>query len=181
MRRRGLQSPPMCIWKKQQQQCGATAGATLPSFWAAAGAGNMNTLFDGSSGKKAPLFSTASPPFSWMVILLRYIYVEVPTMCLLVWDERISGSLCVINSITRGILRVMVPNSFRDFYTLESLKTFYIFPILYWLLRNVLHIYLPQVLCRMRYYYVETKLQAKVAFTNYMNREFWKIVHIIGV
>ena len=121
------------------------------------------------------------PPFSWMVILLRYIYVEVPTMCLLVWDERISGSLCVINSITRGILRVMVPNSFRDFYTLKSLKTFYFFPILYWLLRNVLHIYLPQVLGRMRYYYVETKLQAKVAFTNYMNREFWKIVHIIGV
>ena len=172
MRRRGLQSPPMCIWKKQQQQCGATAGATLPSFWAAAGAGNTNTLFDGSSGKKAPLLSTASPLFlGWLY------YVEV---CILS-EMKESLARCVINSITRGILRVMVPNSFRDFYTLESLKTFYIFPILYWLLRNVLHIYLPQVLGRMRYYYVETKLQAMVAFTNYMNREFWKIVHIIGV
>ena len=132
--------------------------------------------------EKKLLFSLLLPPFFLDGYTTKVpIYVEVPTMCLLVWDERISGSLCVINSITRGILRVMVPNSFRDFYTLESLKTFYIFPILYWLLRNVLHIYLPQVLGRMRYYYVETKLQAMVAFTNYMNREFWKIVHIIGV
>ena len=61
--------------------------------------------------KRKKSSSLCFPPFSWMVILCRSMY--------LVWDERISGC-CVINSITGGILRVMAPNSFRDFYTLGT-------------------------------------------------------------
>ena len=64
-----LQSPPMylkeeaaaAMWRNSRRHC---------HHRAAAGAGNTNTLFDGSSGKKAPL--SASPLFlGWLY------YVEV--------------------------------------------------------------------------------------------------------
>ena len=61
-----LQSPPMYL---KEEEAAAVAmwrnSRRRRHHWAAAGAGNTNTLFDGSSGKKAPL--SASPLFlGWL-------------------------------------------------------------------------------------------------------------------